>query len=126
MSINGTDLSTWCSSATLEFEVDEQDATTFTSGGYSEVLGGLKSGTLSLTFKQDYAAGAVDATLWPILGEVVPFTLKAKSAATSATNPLYGGNVLIAGYTPVGGEVGNIAEFEVEFPTSGALTRATA
>jgi len=126
VSINGVDLSQWGSAASLEIEVEDQDATTFTSQGWSEVLGGLKSATLGLTFKQDFDAAAVDATLWPIVGEVVPFSVKAKSGATSATNPAYTGNVLIAAYSPVAGEVGNIAEMEVEFPTSGAITRATA
>jgi len=126
VTVNAVNLSDWCSSATLEFEVEDQDATTFGSEGWSEVLGGLKSGTLSLTFKQDFAAGAVDATLWPLLGEVTTFSLKATDAATSATNPVYSGSVMVAGYSPVAGDVGAIAEMEVEFPTSGPITRAVA
>ncbi|MGI8313336.1 hypothetical protein [Saccharopolyspora hattusasensis] len=124
--INGVDLSDWASSCELSLEVDDQDATTFGSGGWSEFLGGLKSGSLSITFKQDFAAGAVDETLWPLFGTLVPFAVRATSDPASATNPEYRGTVLVNGHSPVAGDVGAIAESEVEWTTSGAITRATA
>lgn len=123
--IDGTDLSAHGSTVSLELETAAQEATTFQGDGWVENLGGLKSGTMNITFRQNFDAGAVDATLWPLFGTVVPFTLKAKTDATSATNPEYQGSILIGSYTPLSGDVGSVANVEVEFPTSGAVTRAT-
>ena len=35
-----------------------------------------KNGSLALTFNQDVAASAVDATLWPLLGSVISFEVR--------------------------------------------------
>jgi hypothetical protein len=55
-SINAVDVSAYTSKIELTTEVEEKDVTTFASLGWKEVIGGLKSGSLALTFKQDVAA----------------------------------------------------------------------
>jgi hypothetical protein len=124
VSINAVDLSAYANSIEATMEVDAQDATTFASGGWKEILGGLKSAGLSLGFKQDVAAAALDATIWPLFGTVVPFEVRLANAVASASNPKYTGSVLIQKWTPIGGNVGDIAESSVEWPSSGVVTRA--
>ena len=126
LSINSNDLSSNTSKIELTAEVADEDVTTFGSGGWKEVLGGLKEGSLSLTFKQDVAAAALDSIMWALFGTVVPFEVRLSNAAVGASNPKYTASVLIKQWKPIAGEVGSVAEVEVEFPTSGAVTRATA
>lgn len=126
VSLNGTDLSAHTSKIELKAEVDEQDVTTFASGGWTELLGGLSSGELSVGFKQDVAAAALDATMWPLFGSVVPFEVRLSNTAVGTSNPKWTGNVLIKEWQPIGGSVGDVAEMDLSFPTSGPFIRATA
>ncbi|WP_199444457.1 hypothetical protein [Umezawaea beigongshangensis] len=126
ITIDGNDLSDHCSKIEVTAEVDEKDVTTFASLGWKEVQGGIKSGSLGATFQQDTAAGEIDALMWPLLGEVVPFSVRLDNAAASATNPAYGGNLLVKKWSPIAGSVGDVATVDVEFPTSGAIVRTTA
>lgn len=126
VSLNATDLSGYTSKIELSVEVDEQDTTTFASLSFKEVLGGLRSGTLGLTFKQDVTTALLDAIMWPLLGTVVAFEVRLSNAIVGVSNPKYTGSVMISKWAPISGSVGDVAEVEVEFPTSGVVTRATA
>jgi hypothetical protein len=44
----------------------------------------------------------------------------------STSNPKYTGNLLIKAWNPITGSVGDEASVSVSYPTSGAVTRATA
>lgn len=126
LSLNGVDYSGSTSKIELVTEVADEDVTTFASLGWKERIGGLKDGSVSATFKQDVANGAIDSQMWALFGTVVPFEVRLSNAAVGTSNPKYTGNVLVNKWSPIAGEVGSVAEVEVEFPTSGAVTRATA
>lgn len=126
LSINGTTLNSYTKKAELTVEVEDKDVTNYASLGWKEVLGGLKSAELSAEFLQDFAASQLDAIMWPLLGTVVPFEVRADQAAVGASNPKYTGNILIKGWNPIEGSVGDEATVSLSFPTSGAVTRATA
>jgi len=125
LSINGTVLNTFTKKAELSVEVEDKDITNYSSAGWKEVLGGLKSAELACEFLQDFAVTQLDATMWPLLGTVVPFEVRPDQGAVSTTNPKYTGNILIKGWNPIEGSVGDEATVGVSFPTSGAVTRAT-
>lgn len=125
VTVNSVDYTGDLKSATLTVDAAQLDTTDFASAGWTEVIGGLKSGTLSLEFQDDVADDALDEELWALLGTVVAFTVKPTSAAVSASNPSYSGSVLITGHS-LGGTVGDLAMKSLTFPTSGAVTRATA
>lgn len=125
ISINANNLHEFTRKAELTTEVEEKDVTTYTSLGWKEVQGGLKSGELGCEFLQDFAATKLDSIMWPLLGTVVPFEVRADQGAVSATNPKYTGNILINGWNPLTGSVGDEATVSLGFPTSGAVTRAT-
>ncbi len=63
--------------------------------------------------------------MWPLLGTVVPFVVRLDQAAVGTSNPSYSGNVLINGWNPIEGSVGDEASVSLGFPTSGAVVRAT-
>ena len=121
-SINSVDYSDHLKSAVLSLDAAQLDTTDFASGGWVEMIGGLKSGSLQLNFMDDVADNDVDEELYALLGTVVTFAVKATSSAISASNPEYQGSVLITGHT-IGGAVGELAQKSLTFPTSGAIVR---
>lgn len=128
ISLNGTDLSPYIHSATLDVTSNEVDTTTFGTAAtvYKSVIGGIVSGSVKLDFYQDFAVGAVDALIWPLINSIGTVVIKPAGTAVSATNPSYTQLVLINAYQPVNGSVGDLASFSVTWPTTGSITRATA
>lgn len=122
VTLNSVDYSDHLKGATLTVDAAQLDTTDFASGGWTEVIGGIRSGTLALEFMDDVANAAVDEELWALLGTVVTFTVKATNAAISTGNPEYQGSVLVTGHS-LGGAVGDLAQKSLTFPTSGAITR---
>jgi hypothetical protein len=126
VSLNGTDLSSSLAGASLEITVEEIDKTSLGSQGWREVAAGLKSGSVTLNFLQDYGAASVDATLFPLLGTEGTVVIRPASGTVSATNPAYSATVLVSQYMPITGAVGDLQTFDITIPTVGAITRATA
>lgn len=125
VALNGTDYSDFVRKAELKVEVEDKDVTTFGSSGWNESLGGLKSGEISIEFLQDFASGELDDDMWALLGTVVTFEVRPTSSAVGTSNPKYTGSVLVNGWNPITGGVGDEATVSVSFPVTGAVTRAT-
>lgn len=112
--------------ATIALEADDVETTNFAGGGWRERIGGLKSGTVSLDFHQDYAAGAVDSVVYPLLGGTAAVTIRpGGTAAIGTANPQYELVALVTEYSPVEGAVGDLATFSVSWPINGAVVRKT-
>lgn len=123
----GTDnVSANVASATLELTATDVDVTDFGSGGFTEVVGGLKSGTVTLDFHSDYGIGGINTILNPLLGTIATVTLVPNGTVISATNPLITVPVLVNGLSAIAGAVGDLSSFSVSFPTSGSATFSTA
>lgn len=128
VSLNGVDLTSSLYAVTLDVSSNEVETTTFgtSSTVYKTVVGGIISGTAKLDFYQDYAAGSVDATIFPLINTVGTLVIKPNGTAVSATNPSYTAQCLINAYTPISGSIGDLSSFSVSWPTSGSVVRATA
>lgn len=124
VTINAVDVSAFCRSITINVEAEDLEDTAM-GDTYRSRIGGLKDWSIDLEFNQDYAAGAIDATFFPLLGTVVAFQAKAVNTTTAPTNPQYSGNVLVNEYNPIEGAVGDLGTTSVSWPGAGALTRAT-
>ena len=122
--VNGVDLSDHVTSVSLDDSVADIDTTNFASSGNHTRTGGLKDGSITIDFQNDFAASSVDATIWAARGTLVTVTVKATSSATSSTNPQYSASYLVNQYK-LGGKVGDLSTTSVTWPRSGALTRAT-
>jgi len=126
VSINGsTALASYLTQVELKSSANDITTTSFGSTWVTRVAG-LKEGSLTLQFNQDYAAATVDATLWPLLGANATVVIKPTSTAVSASNPTYTAVCLVTDLTPVSGNIGDLATFSVTWPTNGTVSRATA
>jgi hypothetical protein len=127
VTFNGTDLSSSCARAELVINAAEVDVTDFGSNGWTEVIGGLKSGQVSLDFHSDFGVGAVSTLFADKVGTIGTVVLiAANGTAASAATPAYTATVMVNSFTPVAGAVGDLSTFSVTFPTSGAVSYATA
>ena len=127
VTLNGTDISSNVARAELVINSAEVTVTDFGSAGWTEVIGGLKSGSVSIDFHSDYGVGAISSTLSDLVGTIGTVTLiAANGTAASATTPEWTATVLINSFTPIAGAVGDLSTFSVTFPTTGEVTKATA
>jgi hypothetical protein len=127
ITVNGTAFSNVLQSVSLDLSADEIETTAFGSG-FRTRIAGLKSGSVTLNFFQDFGAGSVDAIIAPLFtaGSFATVVITPTSSATSATNPAWTAVCLVSQYQPFSASVGDIATLSVTWPTSGTVTRATA
>ncbi|MGI8313335.1 hypothetical protein [Saccharopolyspora hattusasensis] len=120
----GADLSSHSNTVELSAEVDDQEATSFTSGGWAEVIGGLSSATVSAGGQWEAGdASKVDDATWSQIngGVAVPWTVS--PSLLEAGSLAYSLTALPTSYTVLG-DVGAVAPWEAEAAGSGALVRA--
>lgn len=104
ISVNGVDLSNRFREVTVEGVVDTGEATAMGSAA-KEVTLGLPDAHISGTVYLDFAAGSVDAVLWPLFSGRTSFVVEVRpvNAARSATNPAYTLTAFLPTYTPIQG-----------------------
>lgn len=128
VTVNSVNLSDHFSSVTIEDSAEEVEFTSF-GAGYREFGAGLKDATITCTAFQDFASASVDATLAPLYasGSTFTVTVKASSAATSATNPIYTMVSRLFTFSPIAGAVGDASTTDITFRNAGTagLTRGT-
>jgi hypothetical protein len=121
ITVNGVVLSNRANSVELNYEVESVEVTAF--GGNRSFIGGLQNNTITIEFMQDFAAANVEATVFPLVGTQTSVTVRASSAATSATNPLYTvSGTFLSSHTPVSATVGELAMTSLTF-TGGTLVK---
>jgi hypothetical protein len=121
--LNSVDQSDFVKSATLTMEAANLDSTTM-GDGWVEATPGLKSGTLTIEFLDDFTDDGLDEDLWALFGTVTTFEIRPTDSAVGAANPSYTGSLLVAQHS-IGGSVGELAGKSVSYPLSGTVTRAT-
>lgn len=126
VTINGTNVSPSVAAATLELTASDVDVTNFGSNGWTEIIGGIKGGSVSLDFHAGYAAGEINTVLNPLVGTIATVAINPNGTAPSSTNPTWTATVLVNSVSPVAGAVGDLSTFSVTYPTSGSVTFATA
>ena len=126
VSINGsTALNPYLTQVELKASANDVTTTAFGSTWVTRVAG-LKEGSLTLNFNQDYAISTVDPTLWPLLGTNATVVIRPTTSAVGSANPAYTAICIVNDLTPVSGQIGDLATFSVTWPTSGTVTRAVA
>jgi hypothetical protein len=124
ISINGVLFSTNLNSVELAIESDDLETTAF-GGEFRTRIGGLKTGSITLSFMQDFGTSSVDATLFPLLNTLATVVVVPTSGSVNSTNPSYTATCLVNSYTPFASSVGDIATLSVTWPTSGTIVRGT-
>jgi hypothetical protein len=125
ITVGTTNLSSSINSVTLDITADEVETTAFGST-YRTRIGGLKDASVSLDFMQDFAAGSVDALLFPLMGSTVAVKIAPTSGTVTATNPEYRFTCLVTQYQPYASSTGDLSTLSVSWPVTGEVERGTA
>ena len=124
ITVNGVNLSTFCTSVTLNTTTDVVETTAFSSTAAKTRIAGLQDNSVTLEFAQDYGTSLVEATIYPLVGSTTSVVVSPTST-TSATSPSYTFTALVSEWQPLSGGVGELATASVTWPISGAITKAT-
>jgi hypothetical protein len=114
-----TDISSYVTSVTLGSTYDVVETTAFGNTARTRVAG-LADNSVALEFNQDYAAGALEAVIYPTLGTAVSITVR----PVAGTTPAYSFSALVSEWTPLNGSVGELATASVTWPISGTITKS--
>ena len=124
LSVNSVDLSAYVTSITISQSADSVEDTSMGDTARS-YIGGLTTGTLDISFNQDFAAAKTEATIYPLIGTTTTCVVRPTAAAVGTTNPSYTATVLVTEWTSVEGSVGDLATASVSWPIVGNLAKAT-
>jgi hypothetical protein len=127
VTVAGVSLADHIASITLGSTYDVLETTAFAGGNVpqaaKERIAGLVDNSVTLEFHQDYAAGDVEATIYPLLGTVAAIKVQPVNGAISAQNPEYQFNALISEWTPLNGAVGELSTASVTWPITGVIVK---
>ena len=123
ITINSVDLTDRIAQVGLDMSFAEVPTTAFGDTAVTRVAG-LGDHSVSLSFHQDFAAGEVEATIYPLLGTTTTIIVKPVNTTTAADNPSYTFTALVNAWAPVSGSVGDLLTADVTWPVSGAITKA--
>jgi hypothetical protein len=124
VTVNSVDLTDHITSIDFTESVSEIETTAMGDANVTRI-GGLKDGSVSISWHQDFASSEVYATLNPLLGTTTTVVVKPTSGAVSATNPSKSVSCLVTELPFVSGAVGELATFDTSWPFTGAVTTAT-
>jgi hypothetical protein len=129
--INGTSFSDHLAGVQIDLSSDEVETTAFGGSGFRTRVGGLKDGSITLSFHNDFGTSgseAVDSTIYNLFNTNATVVVKPTSSAVSASNPSYTGVYLVSQVNPISGQIGDLATRDLTWPTAGTagITRGTA
>ena len=123
------DISQYVTSVSLSTSVDVIETTGLGSSARTRV-GGLFDNSITIEFNQDFADNALEELIngtslaTTTVGTTVAMQIKPVNTTTSASNPKYSFNALIAEWQPLSAAVGELATVSVTWPISGVITKA--
>jgi len=121
VSVNSVDITDHAYSMNIEFTKDELDASTFGSP-FKVTIAGVPDCSITTGLYQDFAAGEVDQTLYPLATGTssFPVAVKAAAGAISSTNPEFQlAAALMFNYNPLQGTFGEMSSTEPTFKNAG-------
>lgn len=125
--INGVDLSDHVRNVDIPMAKDQVEDTGLNGPGLHTFIPGLASERFVITFASDFDAGSVHATLYTLYRNEVVFEVEvtALAGAASPTNPRFRAFCQLFDYDPVNAAVGALAEQQVNFIATEAITPYT-
>lgn len=122
--INSVDLSDHVSAVTLTRNFDELEVSAMGDLSHRFVKG-LEASTVTIDFFNDETTASVLPTLQAAWGTTVTLVmLQDKTAAVSATNPLYSMSILVNKTTDINGKVSELSTQSVTFTVNSVTTIA--
>jgi hypothetical protein len=124
--VSGNDISSYVTKIEDDDTYEEQDTTTYGDAGTKTVVGGIKSGTISIDFKNDYAVNALDDIMTSLVSRTpVAMSYKRTNAVVSSVNKLHSGSILLNSWQSISGNVGEVPTVSKSYTKSGAWTVTT-
>jgi len=124
VTINSVDLTDHVASVTWTETASELETTAMGDSNVTRI-GGLKDGSFSVEFHQDFAASSVYATLYPLLGTTTTVELTPVSGSLSDSNPNHSAAALVTELPVIDGAVSDLATISVTWPLAGPVTVTT-
>jgi hypothetical protein len=129
LTINAVDLQDQCTSATVNYVLEQLETTSFgdTARKYgASTVTSLQNNSIEVELYQSYAASETEATIFGLVGIQTTLVLKPTSAAVGATNPSYTlTGAYLSAHTPINASLGELSTITLTF-TGGVLTKAVA
>ena len=123
--INSVDYSTNVNQIELSATSDEIETTAFSSTGWRTVTGGLKSSSVTLSFHNDFAVGAIDSVLWNAFNTLATVVVIPNGTAVTSSNPSYTFTALVNSVSPISASIGDLVVQNLTWPVSGEIVRGT-
>lgn len=129
LALGGTDYSAQVKSVELSIDAPEVETTNMASAGWTEVLQGIRKASLNIEFVMDSDLSGIEATVYAAFihatTNTLTFEVRESSASVGATNPKFTGTVLLTKPLALKLGVGEALTASVNWPVTGAVTRAT-
>jgi len=129
LTINAIDLQDQCTSATVNYVLEQLETTAFgdTARKYgASTVTSLQNNSIEVELYQSYAASETEATIFGLVGIQTTLVLKPTSAAVGATNPSYTlTGAYLESHTPINASLGELSTITLTF-SGGVLTKAVA
>jgi len=126
--INSIDLQDQCTSATINYVLEQLETTAFgdTARKYgASTVTSLQNNSIEVELYQSYSASETEATIFGLVGIQTTLVLKPTSAAVGATNPSYTlTGCYLSAHTPINASLGELSTLTLTF-TGGSLVKAT-
>ena len=124
VTIDGNDVSDHVTNVSFTYLGEAQENTAM-GDATRKRIGGLKDWNVTVEFNQDYAAGQVDALMFPLVGTTFTIIILPTSSAVGAGNPSFSGTSFMENYNPIQGSVGEVITTSISLLAAGTLTRST-
>ena len=129
VTINGVDLQDQCTSATVNYVLEQLETTAFgdTARKYgASTVTSLQNNSIEVELYQSYAASETEATIFGLVGIQTTLIVAPATGAASATNPTYTlTGAYLESHTPINASLGELSTITLTF-TGGVLTKAVA
>jgi len=129
VTINAVDLQDQCTSATVNYVLEQLETTAFgdTARKYgASTVTSLQNNSIEVELFQSYAATETESTIYSLVGVQTTLIVAPASGAASATNPTYTlTGAYLSAHTPINASLGELSTITLTF-TGGVLTKAIA
>lgn len=114
VSVGGVNISDHVESVEVNMEAEDVDITAMGATARNHAPG-LRNDSMTFNVFQDFASGEIDATFSPLVGSAAgtAVIVRPTSAATSSVNPAYSATMVLLGYQPLAGTVGEASQTSI-------------
>lgn len=124
--LDGTDVSSYVSSVSVDMAAADIDSTAMGAGGRQH-MAGIRDDKFTLTAFSDFGASGLHSIVNAkfVAAGTLSVVVYPSGSTVSSSNPSFTGYCPLLTYSPVSGNVGDAATTTLDLPVSGTITVAT-